>query len=95
MLSLEENERTRAACVKYLQNRMINFYPENKKILKEINLLAKQLGGELQAPHIGKNYQYLVNLLGFKRTKDIAFLIRRNKTRIYRKIDNMLYFLSS
>ncbi len=47
--SLEDSERTRAACVKYLQNWMIFFYPERMDIVAQAEQMAQELGGQLAA----------------------------------------------
>src|SRR5262249_47471090 len=43
--SLDDSERARAACVKYLQNSLINLYPERPDIMEQAKQLASTLGG--------------------------------------------------
>src|SRR5208283_1010381 len=43
--SLEDSERSRAACVKFLQNWMVFFYPERMDIFEQAQAMAKELGG--------------------------------------------------
>src|SRR5262249_59488473 len=50
LLSLEDSSRTRAACVKYLQNWLLTFYPERMDIVREAESLAAELGGKLVGP---------------------------------------------
>ena len=48
--SLEDSEKTRAACIRYLQSNMIEFYPERLDIVEQAEKLAQQLGGQIVAP---------------------------------------------
>jgi glycosyltransferase involved in cell wall biosynthesis len=41
--SLEESERVRLACIKYLQNFYVNFYPDRPDITAELQTLAEEL----------------------------------------------------
>src|SRR5208283_714905 len=43
--SLEDSERVRRACVQYLQNWLIFFYPERLDIFEQAQAMAKELGG--------------------------------------------------
>jgi glycosyltransferase involved in cell wall biosynthesis len=45
--SLEDTERVRAACIRYLQNWMACFYPERLDIFKQAQEVANKLGGQL------------------------------------------------
>src|SRR5207244_8976209 len=44
--SLEDTERVRTACVKYLQHCLPSFYPERLDIVKQLEQLAATLGGD-------------------------------------------------
>ena len=46
--SLEDSDRTRAACCTYLQNWLIHFYPERPDIVEDLQELARSLGGQLE-----------------------------------------------
>ena len=54
--SLEESARVRAACLAYLQNWLLNFYPERPDIVEELERLAKELGGRLEVPRLRRKY---------------------------------------
>ncbi len=47
---LEDSEPSRAACVKFLQDRLVYFYPENQEIVSQIHALARELGGVVSPP---------------------------------------------
>src|SRR3989475_6386364 len=54
--SLEDSPRVRAACVKYLQNWLVYFYPERLDIVKQANELARTMGGKPEAPRLARTY---------------------------------------
>src|SRR5262249_36062090 len=59
LLSLENTERTREACIKYLQNWLIDFYPERPDIVTQAETLARDLGGALHAPRVSWKYDWV------------------------------------
>ena len=69
ILSLEESARVRKACVQYLQNWLIYFYPERPDIVAELNKLAETLGGKLEAPRLRWKYAWLKPLIGWNAAK--------------------------
>lgn len=55
LLSLENSERTRAACLRFLQLRVMRyFYPGECEMLARLETLASSLGGVLVPPEIGE-----------------------------------------
>src|SRR5208282_4157238 len=59
LLSLEDSERVRAACLTYLQTCFLYFYPEMTDIVREAEELAKELGGKLEMPHLSWKYSWI------------------------------------
>src|SRR5262249_44882468 len=55
--SLEESERVRAACVRYLQNWVPSFYPDRLDLVEEAEQFAATLGGRLEVPP-GLSWKY-------------------------------------
>jgi hypothetical protein len=62
--SLEDSERVRAACVKYLQNGLVNFYPERTDIIEQTRQLAAELGGPLDVPRLPRKYASISAVFG-------------------------------
>ena len=48
--SLEESERVRSACLKYLQNACLDFYPQRPDLVRELHRMAAELQGSLEIP---------------------------------------------
>ena len=89
--TMEESERTRNACLKYLQNRLLYLYPDNPEILEKMESLAKELGGILSMPEVGWKLFAAKKVLGWRRTiilRDIEYKIKNS---IYKSIDKVLY----
>jgi glycosyltransferase involved in cell wall biosynthesis len=72
--SLEESDRVRAACLAYLQNWLVAFYPERLDIVAELERLAKELGGGLQVPALRWKYAWLKPLFGYRFAKRTQML---------------------
>jgi glycosyltransferase involved in cell wall biosynthesis len=62
--SLEDSERVRAACVKYLQNGLVHFYPERTDIIEQTRQLVAELGGRLDAPRLPRKYASIRAVFG-------------------------------
>jgi glycosyltransferase involved in cell wall biosynthesis/peptidoglycan/xylan/chitin deacetylase (PgdA/CDA1 family) len=67
--SLEDSTRVRQACLTYLRNALIYFYPEKLDIAQQIQDLAKELGGELGIPSLSWKYSWMKNLFGWRIAK--------------------------
>jgi hypothetical protein len=62
--SMEDSERVRAACVKYLQNGLVYFYPERTDLIEQMRQLAAELGDLLDVPRLPRKYALISALLG-------------------------------
>ena len=87
---LEDSERTKAACLKYLQNRLLYFYPEKHEILKKAEKLAQDLGGCLLPPEVSWKLSLFKTIFGWKIAKKIKNMAwsaeiyaRRNWDRLF------------
>jgi glycosyltransferase involved in cell wall biosynthesis len=63
--SLEDSERVRAACVKYLQDSVIRYHPLRRDILEQMYEAARDLGGQLEAPLLSWKYSWIKTLFGW------------------------------
>jgi peptidoglycan/xylan/chitin deacetylase (PgdA/CDA1 family) len=69
LLSLEDSERSREACLNYLRSSQIHFYPDRVDILKQANELAKNLGGQLGTPGLSWKYTWIKSIFGWRFAK--------------------------
>jgi glycosyltransferase involved in cell wall biosynthesis len=88
LMSMENSERTRDACVKHLQRASVNFYGNRPEIWTQMELMAQRLGGELETPSLAGGYRWLQRLLGFRFAKkaqrtlpSLHSLVERNRER--------------
>ncbi|MBV9672792.1 MAG: glycosyltransferase family 2 protein [Verrucomicrobia bacterium] len=91
--SLEDSEPVRRACVTYLQNWLIYFYPERLDIVDEMQALASSLGGKLEVPRLRWKYAWLKPVLGWERAKRAQMLLPQLKSIMLRKWERYLYSL--
>jgi glycosyltransferase involved in cell wall biosynthesis len=62
--SMEDSERVRAACMKYLQSGLVHFYPERPDLIERTRQMAVELGGRLDVPRLPRKYAPLGALFG-------------------------------
>ena len=93
--SLEDSPRVRAACVKYLQNWLINFYPEHLRIVEEAMRLAAELGGELREPRLSWKYSWIKSLFGWSMARQIQLRASDVRSSVQRSWDKALWRLES
>jgi len=89
--SLEDSERVRAACTKYLQTWLITFYPERLDLVKQLEQLATTLGGHLEVPQLGRKYIWIQKIFGFALAKRTQFLLPNLKRSLLRSLDKVLF----
>jgi glycosyltransferase involved in cell wall biosynthesis len=88
LLSLEDSDRTRAACVTALQDWFPCFYPEYTEIVAEARALARDLGADLHTPQLSWKYSWIRRLFGWslaKRASLFAPRVRWTAMRLYDK----------
>jgi glycosyltransferase involved in cell wall biosynthesis len=93
LLSLENSERSRAACVTYLQNWLIDFYPERLDIVAEAEQIAADLGGRLKTPRLSWKYDWIRPLFGWDAAKRAQVFSRQLKASVLRSWDKTLFRL--
>lgn len=91
--SLEDSDRVRAACLTYLQNWLLNFYPERPDIVRELELLAKSLGGRLEEPRLLWRYAWIKPLFGWHAAKNAQIVLPELKASLRRSWDKAMYEL--
>jgi glycosyltransferase involved in cell wall biosynthesis len=91
LLSLEESERVRKACLTYLQTWYGNFYPERPDLVAELQTLAAELGGRLEPPHLCWKYAWMRPLLGWKAAKWAQRTLPEFKDSWLRRLDKAMY----
>jgi glycosyltransferase involved in cell wall biosynthesis len=91
--SLDDGERSRAACVNYLQTWLPTFYPERPDLVQEAQQLAASLGGRLSLPKISWKYAWIETLFGIAAAKHAQLSYNQVKSAALRAWDRMMYAL--
>jgi len=89
--SLEDSERVRTACVKYLQSWLPSFFPERLDIVKQAEQLAGTLGGRLEVPPpLSWKYAWIQKGFGWPLAKHAQILMPRCRWSLIRSWDKAL-----
>lgn len=91
--SLEDSERVRKACVRYLQNWYHNFYPERQDLVRELQQMAAELNGRLEEPHIRWKYAWMKPIFGWRTAKSAQSALPQFKASCIRRWDKAMYRL--
>lgn len=89
--SLEDSERVRTACVKYLQTSLIYFYPERMDIVQQAEQTARDLGGQLEVPRLSWKYSWIKMVFGYATAKRAKFRLPQTKHSLMRLWDKALF----
>jgi len=88
--SLDDSPRARAACVQYLQNWSLQFYPDRIDLFTQMQTLATSLGGQLNVPKLSWKYSWICKLFGWDAAKRIQVAAPALKWKWVRAADNFL-----
>jgi len=88
---LEDSDRVRTACVRFLQDSLIYFYPERSDIVAELETLAMRLGGRLKAPRLRWKYAWMKPLVGWDLAKRAQLVLPQLKASLLRCWDREMY----
>jgi glycosyltransferase involved in cell wall biosynthesis len=93
--SLEESERVRNVCMRYLQNWYHIFYLERPDIVAELQSLAAQLQGHLEEPRLRRKYAWIKPVFGWRIAKKAQYELPQLKGSFIRQCDNAMYRLET
>lgn len=93
--TLEDSERARSACLRYLQTDLVYFYPARFDIVKEIQQLAKNLGGDIKVPQLSWKYSWIKSLFGWDMANRAQTCLPRIRWSIARTWDKFLCGIES
>ena len=90
---LEDSDRVRTACVRFMQDLLIYFYPERPDIVAELETLALRFGGRLKAPRLRWKYAWMKPLFGLNSAKQAQLVLPQLKSSLIRSWDRAMYKL--
>jgi glycosyltransferase involved in cell wall biosynthesis len=90
---LEESERTRAACVTFLQNWLKCFHPWRPDLVKAATHLVKALGGHLDSPRVRRKYAWIEKFGGYRTAARAEQTLPNFKMALLRSWDKVMFQL--
>ena len=93
--SLEDSDRVRNACLTYIHNWYINFYPERPDIVAELQSLAAELQGRLEVPRLYWKYSWMKPAFGWPATKWAQRTLPEWKMSLAILLDKAMYRLET
>jgi glycosyltransferase involved in cell wall biosynthesis len=91
--SLEDSERVRLACLRFLEAYLTLFYPERPDIIKRAEELAVALGGRLPVPLLPWKYAWIKELFGWTAAKQAQLYYNRLKSSAIASWDRTMFHL--
>jgi glycosyltransferase involved in cell wall biosynthesis len=95
LLTLENSERVRRACITYLQNWYENFYLERSDLAAQAQKIAAELGGSIEEPRLRWKFAWLKPLFGSGTAKWAQMTFPHMKASLLRSIDKAMYTLEN
>ena len=77
--SMEDSERTRLACIRYIRTWLQEFYPYRIDIARQLKAIAADLGAEVNDPRLSWKYNWIVTLFGWGCGKRVQLTLPRLK----------------
>jgi glycosyltransferase involved in cell wall biosynthesis len=93
--SLEDSPRVRAACLIFLQDWLIQFYPERPDLVVELEQMARELGGQLETPKLSWKYTWIQKVFGWRAAKQAQLRYNQYKSVFLQKLDKALHGVGS
>jgi hypothetical protein len=87
--SLEDSPRVRAACMVFLQNWLVYFYPERPDVVERMETIASELGGRLKTSTMSWKYSWLQSLFGWNFAKRAQLLSSGIRWSLARYFDSL------
>jgi glycosyltransferase involved in cell wall biosynthesis len=93
LLSVEDSARARSACVTYLQNWMVFFYPERPDLFDQAGEVARNLDGKLEAPRFSWKYAWINAIFGWRLARRAQITLPRLRWSLITAWDRLIYHL--
>jgi glycosyltransferase involved in cell wall biosynthesis len=91
--SLEDSSRVHDACVTYLQNWLVFFYPHRMDLVRQAESMAASLGGKLHPPALSWKYSWIATLFGPEQARRAQVALPHLKWSLVRHWDKTLFQL--
>lgn len=75
LLAEEDSDRTRSACLNLLDRWALYFYPEREDLLRRLQSMAHDIGGQLPPPRLRGKYRFLQLFFGWRAAKKAKIIL--------------------
>jgi glycosyltransferase involved in cell wall biosynthesis len=89
--AIEDSPRVRTAIIKYLQTWLPHFYPERPDLVKQLEALASEVGGNLPTPKMSWKYAWIDKTLGRVAAKRAQLRYNSAKSAVLRSLDKAIH----
>jgi len=89
--ALEDSDRSRTACLKFLQDRFMYFYPDRPDLVNRMCALAAELGGTLHPRPLRWKYQSIQKVFGWPAAKRASMVCPAFRVSVERTWDQLMY----
>lgn len=93
--SLEESARTRSVCIKYIRTWLPEFHPYRPDLVRELEQIARGLGGELEKPRLSWKYNWIVKCFGWRLGRRAQLLMPKLRISLVIAWDKAMYLLEN
>jgi hypothetical protein len=88
--SIDDGDRARRACVRYLEHWLTYFYPHRPDIVEKAEEMARSLGGQLGRPRMSWKYSCLSAVVGSRIAASSQHVVSRLRSTVTRRWDRAL-----
>jgi GT2 family glycosyltransferase len=89
--SREDSDRVRDACVTYLQNCLVSFYPDQPDLVKKCEEMAESFGEVIHPPTLSWKYSWIAALFGRRQARRAQIVLPRIKWSLIERWDKLLF----
>ena len=93
LLSLEDSQRTRSACINHLVNNLLYFYPERKDLLEKMYNISAEFGKGEISPRLTSRFSALATIIGFRAAKDVKSAAWKAEVLVRKNWDKLLHMM--
>jgi GT2 family glycosyltransferase len=95
LLSLDDSERARKACVRYLQDWSVIFYPQRLDLFGKADEAAQRLGGRVLPPRLSWKYDWIKSTFGWPAARRAQLTLSKLRWSAVRSWDSMLFRMAA
>ncbi len=93
--AMEDSQRVRDACITLLQRWYVYFYPEQPDLMRQMEQLAVNLGGQLSPPTLRPKYRLLQKAFGWRIAKGAMHFLPHLRSLPKREWERAFHLLTS